>query len=1539
MRQYYCGMLSGYVTLGPSLLLLPLLLGSLIAQESSSTRHSNTSSYSSTSTETFSPLIRGRTYGEKQRYDGWYNNLAHPSWGSIESQLTRKTPASYADGVYKLNGISRPSPRVLSQAFMKGLDGLASLKNRTSLQTFFGQLVSAEILMASELGCPIEMAKIEIEKCDEMYDEECKGPAFMPFHRAYYDRRTGQSPNSPREQLNRMTSWIDGSFVYSTKEAWVNSMRSFKGGLLKTQGHAVFGLPMRNKDRVPLENRPAPHVLRMLDPERMFILGDPRVNQNPGFLALGIVFYRWHNYQAVKIEKNHPDWSDEDIFQAARRRVVATLQNIILYEYLPAFLGSEVPAYESYKPDVHPGVSHVFQSAAFRFGHSTIPPGIYRRDRECNYKTTPSGGPAMRLCSTWWDSQDGIDERAVEEILLGLSSQISEREDAILCSDVRNKLFGPMEFSRRDLAALNIMRGRDNGLADYNMVRKCNGFPMINAFEDINPSLAREHPELFDRLRELYEGDVDNVDLYVGGMLESIDGPGPLFSKIIRDEFLRIRDADRFWFENIEHGVLPEEVVNEIRSIKLADVITAVTALHTGDLQEEVFFWREGNPCPQPAQLNASTLEQCPFLKGYDYFQGSEVTYIYSCILLCFIPLITAGGAYGVIKLMNKRRRKMKTLREENHNGKKFDSISVKEWLHQNAKRPVKVKFGPDENFSLLNRKGEKLRTVNTKNMSNLVVEVTQDNRSGKKPMLLLRVVKDYDLVLEFNGVSERKKFLGKLEGFLGGNKKTLETVSCLREGMLANAETKERRKMRLEHFFREAYALTFGLKPGEKRKLEDVTSDVIMVMRTSLSKKEFATALGMKDSDVFVTKMFNIVDKDNDSRISFQEFLDTIVLFSKGRTDDKLRIIFDMCDDDKNGFIDKKELSELLNSLVDIAKTQKLSEENVNDLINSMFHSAGFEDKDSLTYEDFKTMMKEFKGDFLAIGLDCKGAKQNYLDATTNVARMQSFGLEAIAERRKSIWLKRWEALTNFLEENRQHIFFLFTFFVITIALFVERFIFYAFMSEHLDLRHIMGVGIAITRGSAASLSFCYSLLLLSMCRNLITKMKEHSLHQYIPLDSHLQFHKICACTALFFTILHSIGHLVNFYHVATQPIEHLHCLTKEFSFSSDFRPNISFWLFRTLTGITGILLYIVVTILFIFAHPLVRKRAFNYFWISHQLYVFLYVFSLLHGLARLTGPPRFWMFFIIPGIVYTLDKIATFRTRYMALDILETELLPSDVIKVKFYRPPNMKVLSGQWIRVSCTALRPEEFHSFTLTSAPHEDFLSIHVKAQGPYTWRLRNLFDTSLNGKVGETDGEKDDDPPKIRIEGPFGGGNQDWYKFEIAVMVGGGIGVTPYASILNDLVFGTSTNRYSGVACKKVYFLWICPSHRYFEWFIDVLRDVERKDVTDVLEMHIFITQFFHKFDLRTTMLYICENHFQRLQKRSMFTGLKAINHFGRPDMPAFLKFVQKKHSYVSKVGVFSCGPGPLTNSINNACEAVNRMRKLPYFIHHYENFG
>lgn len=64
-----------------------------------------------------------------------------------------------------------------------------------------GQVVTGEIVMASESGCPIEHHRIPVDKCDHMYDPDCQGAKHMPFLRAAYDRATGQSPNSPREQV------------------------------------------------------------------------------------------------------------------------------------------------------------------------------------------------------------------------------------------------------------------------------------------------------------------------------------------------------------------------------------------------------------------------------------------------------------------------------------------------------------------------------------------------------------------------------------------------------------------------------------------------------------------------------------------------------------------------------------------------------------------------------------------------------------------------------------------------------------------------------------------------------------------------------------------------------------------------------------------------------------------------------------------------------------------------------------------------------------------------------------------------------------------------------------------------------------------------------------------------------------------------------------------------------------------------------------------------------------------------------------------
>lgn len=137
---------------------------------------------------------------------------------------------------------------------------------------------------------------------------------------------------------------------------------------------------------------------------------------------------------------------------------------------------------------------------------------------------------------------------------MGMSSQIAEKEDALLCSDVRDKLFGPMEFSRRDLGSLNIMRGRDNGLPDYNTARVAFNLPRKTSWNDINPELFKRNPGLEQSLMSAYENRLDNIDAYVGGMLESDGRPGELFRAVIKDQFQRLRDADRFWFENENNG-------------------------------------------------------------------------------------------------------------------------------------------------------------------------------------------------------------------------------------------------------------------------------------------------------------------------------------------------------------------------------------------------------------------------------------------------------------------------------------------------------------------------------------------------------------------------------------------------------------------------------------------------------------------------------------------------------------------------------------------------------------------------------------------------------------------------------------------------------------------------------------------------------------------------------------------------------------------------------------------------------------------------
>lgn len=142
-----------------------------------------------------------------------------------------------------------------------------------------------------------------------------------------------------------------------------------------------------------------------------------------------------------------------------------------------------------------------------------------------------------------------------------------------------------------------------------------------------------------------------------------------------------------------------------------------------------------------------------------------------------------------------------------------MDKMIAREWLHANHKRLVTVKFGPEAAIYTVDRKGEKLRTFSLKAIDSVTVEESAITHLRNRFYVLLRQNNDHDLVLELESHSARRKFIKKLEDFLALHKKDMTLLEVNREIMLAKAETRERRQKRLEYFFREAYALTFGLK------------------------------------------------------------------------------------------------------------------------------------------------------------------------------------------------------------------------------------------------------------------------------------------------------------------------------------------------------------------------------------------------------------------------------------------------------------------------------------------------------------------------------------------------------------------------------------------------------------------------------------------------------------------------------------------------------------------------------------------------------
>ena len=506
-----------------------------------------------------------------QSLDGRGNNILHPEWGSAGQQFLRISEAAYADRISSPAGTSRPSARAVSNALSGSPeDGILNDRDLTAFVYAWGQFIDHDIILTRQATSG-DTFSIVVPTGDPWFDPSSAGGVEIPMLRSLYDLATGTSVGNPRQQINTITAFIDGSQIYGVDPARAAALRTFVGGRMKTSTGNLLSF---NTSGFANDND-----AHLVSDDELFLAGDVRANENPELLSLQTLFVREHNRIAAETARQHPNWTDEELYQYARRMVIAELQKITYEEFLPALLGNNaISGYRGYRADVNPGITNEFATAAFRLGHSMLGDDI-----EFLNNNGDETREAMALRDSFFNPYV-VQETDLDPILKYLASDNMQEIDTIMVDDVRNFLFGEPGQGGFDLASLNIQRGRDHGLADYNTVREAYGLPRVTRFDQITSDQT-----LQSRLAATY-GSVNDIDLWIGGLAEDHlpnSSVGITFTRILVEQFARLRDGDRFWYQN----VFPAEVVHEIQDTSLAEIIQRNT--HLSSLQENVFFFTE----------------------------------------------------------------------------------------------------------------------------------------------------------------------------------------------------------------------------------------------------------------------------------------------------------------------------------------------------------------------------------------------------------------------------------------------------------------------------------------------------------------------------------------------------------------------------------------------------------------------------------------------------------------------------------------------------------------------------------------------------------------------------------------------------------------------------------------------------------------------------------------------------------------------------------------------------------------------------------
>jgi hypothetical protein len=541
---------------------------------------------------------------------GFDNNLANPTWGQAGTDLLRISPIAYADGISTPSQPNTISPRELSNnlnnqsdPIFSGADNLGPPQSMdlSDFAYVWGQFIDHDMdLTPDSSGQQFAIPADSTRANDPM------GPGPESFTRSLFDPNTGTSTSNPRQQINAVTSYLDLSQVYGSSQVVADALRTHSGGLLKTSPGDL--LPYNNLayftqdqlDALNMANPLFPYVPNSI----LFAAGDVRANENIELTAMQTLFVGNHNRLAEELQALNPhgfgfsSWTDENLYQEARKLNIATEEMITYNEFLPAILGSTVlPEYTGYKNNVNAAIATEFSTVGYRFGHSMLSNGVSRNNNDGTDIADPTGSGTVNLAEDFFDPSlisatpavdpfTGHISTNIGAILKGDADNNANEADLLLIDEIRNTLFGPPGAGGTDLAARDIQRARDHGIGTYNQVRAAYGLPAVTSFVQITSNVAVQ-----EALQSTY-GSVDKIDPFEGMLAEDhLPGAdvGPTVEAILAKQFTALRDGDRFFYLNDTFTAGEARLLRQTSS--LAMVIQANTNIT--NLQSNVFFFKE----------------------------------------------------------------------------------------------------------------------------------------------------------------------------------------------------------------------------------------------------------------------------------------------------------------------------------------------------------------------------------------------------------------------------------------------------------------------------------------------------------------------------------------------------------------------------------------------------------------------------------------------------------------------------------------------------------------------------------------------------------------------------------------------------------------------------------------------------------------------------------------------------------------------------------------------------------------------------------